>query len=216
MKVEVVESLAVSWLRHVRHCQIVQLNWKPSVESIEKHLEHVSPVALRAKAAFLKQEGRALFSQSTSPGQLLRQGEIDALGVHLNGAKVAELVAVDVAFHESGLNYGGGDATTARVAMKLLRNALMLRFCLEQSTGKVVFATPLATPATVVRLKAATDWIRKFLATQKLAIDVDVWANEDFFREFYEPVVERENQVADTSELTMRALKLASLMKKFR
>ena len=30
MKIEMGESLFYSWLRHVKECQIVQTNWKPS------------------------------------------------------------------------------------------------------------------------------------------------------------------------------------------
>jgi hypothetical protein len=31
MKIEVGESLMLSWLRHAKKCQSVQLNWKPSM-----------------------------------------------------------------------------------------------------------------------------------------------------------------------------------------
>lgn len=30
MKIEMGESLFYSWLRHVKECQVVQTNWKPS------------------------------------------------------------------------------------------------------------------------------------------------------------------------------------------
>jgi hypothetical protein len=29
MKIEMGESLILSWLKHVKNCQIVQINWKP-------------------------------------------------------------------------------------------------------------------------------------------------------------------------------------------
>jgi len=31
MKIEIGESLFYSWLRHVKECQVVQLNWKSSL-----------------------------------------------------------------------------------------------------------------------------------------------------------------------------------------
>ncbi len=31
MKIEIGESLMLSWLRHVKKCQLVQLNWKPFI-----------------------------------------------------------------------------------------------------------------------------------------------------------------------------------------
>lgn len=36
MKIEMGESLALSWLRHVKKCSIVQANWKPSFEWEER------------------------------------------------------------------------------------------------------------------------------------------------------------------------------------
>lgn len=30
MKIEIGESLMISWLRHIKECQIAQTNWKPS------------------------------------------------------------------------------------------------------------------------------------------------------------------------------------------
>lgn len=30
MKIEIGESLIVSWLKHIEKCQVVQMNWKPS------------------------------------------------------------------------------------------------------------------------------------------------------------------------------------------
>lgn len=32
MKIEMGESCVYSWLKHVKDCRIVQLNWKPSAE----------------------------------------------------------------------------------------------------------------------------------------------------------------------------------------
>ena len=33
MKIEIGESLLLSWLRHIKNCQLVQMNWKPSTSS---------------------------------------------------------------------------------------------------------------------------------------------------------------------------------------
>ena len=41
MKIEIGESLMSSWLRHVKHCQIVQSNWKPSVTTWKLHNEEL-------------------------------------------------------------------------------------------------------------------------------------------------------------------------------
>lgn len=35
MKIEIGESLLYSWLRHIKKCQLVQMNWKASTNSWE-------------------------------------------------------------------------------------------------------------------------------------------------------------------------------------
>jgi hypothetical protein len=39
MKIEIGESLLLSWPRHIKECQLVQTNWKPSSKWELKHKE---------------------------------------------------------------------------------------------------------------------------------------------------------------------------------
>lgn len=41
MKIEIGESLFYSWLRHVKECQLVQMNWKASPEWQLQHEEEL-------------------------------------------------------------------------------------------------------------------------------------------------------------------------------
>lgn len=41
MKIEMGESLAISWLKHIKKCAIVQTNWKQSFEWEEHDYEFV-------------------------------------------------------------------------------------------------------------------------------------------------------------------------------
>lgn len=40
MKIEMGESLLLSWLRHIKECQLVQTNWKPSAKWEFKNKDH--------------------------------------------------------------------------------------------------------------------------------------------------------------------------------
>ena len=63
----------------------------------------------------------SVFKQTKNAGQFLKQGEIDVVGLGQNGS----VHALDVAFHEAGLNYGGG--ADKRVLKKLLRAVMILK-----------------------------------------------------------------------------------------
>src|SRR5689334_19175522 len=98
------ESLMRSWLRHVRGCQLAELNWKPS-SGWEK-----SGDAQRwmdaARVFFQRTLTIMLYDDDANASQLLRQTEIDVLGVKLGrGGKVEAVYATDVAYHENGLHY---------------------------------------------------------------------------------------------------------------
>jgi hypothetical protein len=54
-------------------------------------------------------------------------GGIDALGIDINSGSVKNIYGIDIAFHESELNYGTKDVTVARVVKKMIRSAMIIR-----------------------------------------------------------------------------------------
>ena len=122
MKVEIGESLGYSYLRHIQRCWLVQTNWKAS-EHWDKRLTD-DELEQEFDSVRDKLESRAVFKgtfKRTTCRKFLKQGEIDVLGVRLDGA----IHAVEVAFHEGGLLYPGG--TDKNVLKKMLRTMLILR-----------------------------------------------------------------------------------------
>ncbi|MBS4178786.1 hypothetical protein [Lederbergia citrea] len=106
MKVEIGESLLYSWLRHAKGCQLVQMNWKPSSSSWELKNEEVNQkLMIDSSEFFFNKYDYKIYKGTTSLSQLLQQAEIDVLGVNFEGDSQF-LYAVDIAFHEAGLNYG--------------------------------------------------------------------------------------------------------------
>lgn len=87
MKIEIGESLACSWLRHVRQCWLVQANWKFSEHwekcVTEAELEELFNVM---KAHF--DRGGGVFKKTKDINQFLKQGEIDAVGVDHEAASM--------------------------------------------------------------------------------------------------------------------------------
>ena len=97
MKVEVGESIVYSWLRHIKRCEVVQLNWKTSPKWDARH----DVGFLQRAMDKANEEFNGLFKKTKTVEQLLKQAEIDAMGVNI---REHEIHAVDVAFHENGLD----------------------------------------------------------------------------------------------------------------
>lgn len=202
MKVEIVESLCYSYLRHVKKCWLVQSNWKVSEHWSKKK----SGPDLEALFDSMRQDfdpDGSVFKKTKTAAQFLKQGEIDVVGVD----QVGVVHAIDAAFHESGLNYGG--ASDKRVLKKLLRTAILLQAYLPLSTKcHVYFVSPKVNPAVQQSLKTIFLKLRK---TNYSEITWHLITNDDFTNEIVGPTLKETSTVADTSELFVRAAKLLHL-----
>lgn len=214
MKIEVGESLALSWLRHVRHCQVVHLNWK-APPHMELRQESELDDDLTAARSFFTENppGYDVFKKTKGVSQLLTQAEIDALGIRF-GVGTLSAVAVDIAFHEYGLNYGSGQETPGRVAKKLVRTAMAVRGLLGLEQAEITFASPKVGPTPTARVEAAVTSVREFAAGRGWPYTFNFYANAGFRDEVWRPVVECANEVSDTSELFLRAHQLGQLMER--
>ena len=146
MKIEIGESLFYSWLRHVKACQIVQTNWRVSPLWKLADTEKLEQVMQKVDANFGEKHGYQVFKGNKSLRQLLKQGECDALGMHIT-ENATETYAIDVAFHEEGLNYGDRDTTVMKVIEKCARTAFCLYGYLNVSDAEIIFASPKINPA---------------------------------------------------------------------
>ena len=125
MKLEIGESIITSWLKHIKKCQVVQTNWKPSTSSWELgNLQEIERVIGFVSDYFQKQYQIVLFKKSASIIQIIRQAEIDVLGIRLQNGQLQRMYAVDVAFHEGGLSYGNKTDTATRIAKKIIRTVI--------------------------------------------------------------------------------------------
>ncbi|MCY3895910.1 MAG: hypothetical protein OXG17_05520 [Chloroflexi bacterium] len=200
MKIEMGESLAYSFLRHVKQCWLVQANWKAS--------EHWSRILLdeQLESLFAGMRERfetdgTVFRRTRSVDQFLKQAEIDVLGVGQNGS----VHALDVAFHEAGLNYGGAEGTRTRVLKKVLRSMLILRAYLPADTPThLYFVSPK------VRESIDVELVESFAELRTVYPDVGwhLQTNARFRDELVRPTLVAAQAVADTSELFVRSAKL--------
>ncbi|MDQ0059471.1 hypothetical protein [Paenibacillus harenae] len=212
MKIEIAESLMLSWLRHAKSCQMVQLNWKPSVISWELHNENTVEALMKSTDTYFSEKhGLNLFKKNSSLSQFLQQGEIDALGIEINSGGVQKIYAVDVAFHESGLNYGCKEETIARVMKKMIRSAMILHGFFNMTNGEIIFASPKVYGIINNPLQEYLQELQQLLQCLGLNFHFSFVCNDDFRDEIYNVVTALSNTVADTSELFMRAIQMSNL-----
>ena len=201
MKIEVGESLGYSYLRHVKQCWLVQTNWKAS-EHWPKRLagRELEEVFADIKGRF--DSDGSVFKKTASAAQFLRQAEIDVVGVDWEGG----VHALDIAFHEAGLNYGGG--ADKRVLKKLLRAMLVLNgYHAPETKLHIYFLAPKVNPGVQKLLEAVFTKLRAGYP----AIEWNLVINDDFYWQVVRPTLEKAAMVADTSELFVRAAKLLHL-----
>lgn len=205
MKLEMGESLCYSYLRHVKQCWLVQTNWKPS----EHWPTRKSAAELETMFQDMKRKFDAdgkVFKQTNNAAQLIKQGEIDVVGIDPQGG----VHALDVAFHENGLNYPGG--TVSIVLKKLLRSYMLLHayapFGQTEQKFHIYFVSPKVNPGVQTPLNAIFDALRKQYPQAEWHL-----ITNHAFADLVSVTLAKSAAVADTSELFVRAAKLLNLAK---
>ncbi|MGX6443576.1 hypothetical protein ACWM35_10190 [Neobacillus sp. K501] len=105
MKIEICESMILSWLRHIQHCQAVPVKLETGCQCLgnaQRRLDNKNNENYKSL-----QEGEYLlniFNNNQSHSQFFKQGEIDVLGLIIRNGSVVDIYGSDTAFHENGLN----------------------------------------------------------------------------------------------------------------
>lgn len=208
MKIEMGESLFYSWLRHVKECQIVQTNWKVSPQWALQNEDELQRLYNVFSSAFDSQGG--IFKQNSSLGQFLRQAECDVLGMSINNG-MPEYHAVDVAFHENGLNYGDKEVTALKVAAKCIRTAMCLYGYMNTRCAEIVFASPKIHNGQLALLEPYITQINRIFFSEGYSFHVRLICNDEFQKTVLEPILLVSGDVADTSELFLRGFQMYSM-----
>lgn len=213
MKIEMCESLVKSWLKHVKVCNVTELNYKPSSLWETYDEETVSKLFERVKAEFTYM-GIEIFKNNSNWSQLIRQAEIDVMGVKLFGNKVEEYYLVEVAFHENGVNYGSKEVTIANILKKLIRGIFILYCKFGSVKGNIIFASPKMN--NIDHINEGIKRLYEILDSVIINHDfkISIITNEDFQNEILNKVLINSDTIADTSELFLRSYQLLNLFDK--
>ena len=202
MKIEIGESLVYSFLRHEKNCLVTQTNWKTSGNW--KVLENTQDMVKYEFDKITSHHEFANIFRGQKLEQVIKQAEIDILGISNN-----KVYAYEVAFHESGLNYGSRIETRNRVIKKLLRGYLTLRQYFPKYKYEIVFCSPKVNSATENFLHDYFELLKTEFSDESTSFLY--FANEDFYTQILDRVIDTTKAEADSSELFVRAVKLLNL-----
>ena len=209
MSVDIGESLMQSWLRHVKGCQFVQTNWKPS-----RDVEYDIKKAEELLSIFREEYGEDLFYDTRKnahreANSLIMETEIDAVGMDSKG----NYHLAEIAFHNGGLGYGDN---IKKVREKILR--CILCACSYSGAGKnsyISFSCPKVGTRDIDELNRELNKIKNILKKQKLnKIIINLYMNDRFETNILNPVLWASENINDVSEVFVRACKLLKLCNK--
>ena len=210
MKIEMGESLFYSWLRHVKECQIVQTNWTTSQKWNLQHEEELQELMAATGNLFQEKYNYKIYKQTSSLSQLLLQAECDAIGVDYTEGEL-KVFAVDVAFHESGVNYGDKDKTVMKIVAKCLRTAMCIYGYLDTKDAEIIFASPKINKSVLDGLGPCITEAQKALDEFGFNFRLRIIANEDFRNMVLDPILIVSDGVSDTNELFIRSYKMVQM-----
>ncbi|GMK62237.1 hypothetical protein [Clostridioides difficile] len=209
MKIEMGESLLYSWLRHVKECQIVQTNWKVSSKWDLKNADKILEIMEKTKQYFEQKYGYPIY-KNNSLEQLIMQAEVDVLGISIDNGR-NHIYAIDVAFHEAGLNYGSKNETVTRVIKKCIRTAMCIYGYMDLDEAEIIFASPKINPAIITELEPKMAEVNDLFKSLGLRFKTRLIANEEFNGKILEPILIASDGISDTSELFLRSYQMYSM-----
>ena len=214
MKIEIGESLIYSWLRHEKGCQIVQTNWRYSSKwKTMQRKEDLIKIKNEMERVFKKKFKRSLFNEKIKLKQIIKQAEIDAIGILLSNKNNIKIYAADIAFHEYGLRYGNTTGNIDKIIKKCSRTALCLFGYTNIKSAEIIFTSPKVPKGIIPNINEYFNELQKIMKNQGRNFTFRVIVNDEFKKEVLEPVIALSQDVADTNELFLRSYQMLEMFK---
>jgi len=158
---------------------------------------------------FSKKRGNDISKKNTF-SQFISQAEVDVIGISISN-EGTKIYAIDVAFHEAGLNYNGREETVERVIKKMIRTALCLIGYYGVKDGEIIFASPKIGNNIINDLSPCLEDLSNIFKENRYNFTARVIANEEFKELVMKPILIASEGVSDTTELFMRSYQLTKM-----
>lgn len=207
MKIEIAENMLYSWLRHCKGCQIVQTNFKVSKFWSQNNEQEMETLYDKFQTDERFSDFHFTARQNLPPvfATTLNFTECDLLGLSFDEENASTVYAVESAFHENGLNYND---TQKKVVQKFFKNYLMAKSFFPNSDVELLFISPKIGNTTLNLLNENIEKLKAFFSENNCEVNLKIVSNEEFQSMILRPLCELIDEIADESELFVRAVKL--------
>ena len=235
MKIEMGEQIVASWLKHIKHCVVVNTNWKASPYWVPAVSDgEIGSICTAANEYFNGEDLRILDISDENAGEnddgvwqnMLLQTECDVVGVaHSAREQGKQLIyAVESAFHRNNIHYSkqkrswrplglsGATVTAWNVALKMFKNALSMYRWYGVKDAHIVFVAPKSSESVENEILNVCNNVVEFYREQGFAFEFEFYfehtiqgSSGSFSECIKNPVNLAATIVDDTSELYLRS-----------
>lgn len=139
MKIEMCESLFYSWLRHVKGCQLVQTNWKPSPVWTVENRERVEEL-MRETDIYFRHKRKYDIFKGCSLSVMISQTKSTLVGMTFDNEHT-KVYSIETAFLNDEPNCNKYD--TSEIIKKWIFSALSIVACFNTGKGEIIFESPI-------------------------------------------------------------------------
>ena len=209
------ESMAASWLRHVKKCKIVTTNWTVDVEENDIFLKKINNLLIKVQQTF-KKKGIEIFPNKEL-SSIIKQAECDVVGFQFGSGKISKLYGIDVAVHSKGKGLDYGD-NIKKIIEKSLRTALCFYTILgvgKDCPIEIYFLTPKMAEDEKRKAEEHLNYLQEEFF-KRFEIKFILYANKSFYEEILEKLNNKNHlDASDTNEQFMRSLVIMDMCKKY-
>lgn len=175
-----------------------------------KHEDELTEIKKQTDEFFHKNHGYDIYKKNASLTQIIQQGESDAIGISFQDG-IIDTYAVDVAFHETGLNYGSKEETIMKIINKCIRTAMCLYGYMNIQNAKIIFASPKINASILNKATDCVEEAQKLMREMGYEFYFRIISNDDFKRKVLDPILLASNGIADTNELFVRSYQMLQM-----
>ena len=166
---------------------------------------------MKKTSEFFEQKyGYQIYKKTSSLSQLLQQAECDAIGIAIQDGE-NKIYAVDVAFHESGLNYGDRPKTVMKILAKSIRTAMCIYGYFDTKEAEIIFASPKIGKSIIEDITPCEEDMQNLMNELGFHFRFRIIANGDFREIILNPILMVSGGIADTNELFLRSYQMLQM-----
>jgi hypothetical protein len=207
VRFEIGETLILSWLKHIKNCQITQLNWSPSNSFSINNIEDINKI-IDSIQELLYEKHNISISLSNFHKEYIHQNYIGVVGLDIQEGAIENLYAVN-SFYENTYSSDELYYTQFEILInQITRMALSIIGFFNIRKGNIILAAPKMHNEHAELLKSVMESLNTIFHSYNLKYQFSLYLNEDFEKWIFDPVCNNLNVGTNPSELFLDSIKL--------